>query len=71
VSGVAARAPDELQDYIDEASHDPWPGTRMAPRVFAEVRSGILHLGYGESDVSATVMLACEPIPLVGIQPNT
>jgi hypothetical protein len=71
VSGVAAQALNELQDYVGEASHFPWPGTRMPPRAFAEVRSGVLHLWYGESDIGGTVVLACEPIPLVEIQRNT
>jgi len=62
VTGVAAQALDELQDYISEASHDPWPGTRTQPRPFAEVRSGILHLWYSQSDITGPVVLACEPI---------
>jgi hypothetical protein len=71
VTGVAAQALDELQDYIDEASHEPWPGTRTPPRPFAEVRSRILHLWYGESDITGPVVLACQPIPLAAIQRNT
>jgi hypothetical protein len=47
VAGVAAQALDELQDYVDEASHDPWPGTRTPPQPFAEVRSGVLQPWYG------------------------
>jgi len=35
VAGMAAQALDELQDYIDEATHDPWPGTTTPPRPFA------------------------------------
>ncbi len=66
-AGVAAQALDELQDYVDEASHDPWPATRTPPRPFAEVRGGVLHLWYGESDVAGPVVLACEPIPLAQI----
>jgi hypothetical protein len=68
VAGVAAQAFDELQDYVDEATHDPWPGTRTPPQSFAEARTGVLHLWYGESDVTGPVVLACEPIPLVQIQ---
>jgi hypothetical protein len=40
VAGVAAQALDELQDYVDEASHDPWSGTRTPPRAYSEVRGG-------------------------------
>lgn len=64
VAGVAAQSLDELQGYVDEASHDPWPGTRTPPRAFAEVRGGLLHLWYGESDLTSPVVLACRPIPL-------
>ena len=31
IVGVCRQALDELQDYVDEASHDPWPG-RVRPR---------------------------------------
>lgn len=41
---VARQALDELQDYVDEASHEPWPGTRAPPRPFAEIRGPFLHL---------------------------
>jgi hypothetical protein len=44
VTSIAMQALDELQDYVDEASHDPWPGMRTPLRPFAETRSGILHL---------------------------
>lgn len=61
VVGVARQALDELQDYVDEASHDPWPGDRRVPRANAEIRDAVLHLWYGEQD---EVVLACEPISL-------
>jgi hypothetical protein len=70
-AGIAGQALDELQDYIDEASHDPWPGVRTPPQAFAEVRSGVLHLWYGERDITGPVVLACEPIPLRDIEGNT
>jgi len=43
----------------------------MPPRAFAEVRNGVLHLWYGESDIGGMVVVACEPIPLVEIQRNS
>ena len=61
VTGVAAQALDELQDYISEATHDPWPGTRAQPRPHARIRDSMLYLGYGNPD---TPILACAPIPL-------
>jgi hypothetical protein len=64
LTGVAAQALDELQDYVDEATHDPWPGQQAPPRPYAEVRAGALHMWYGGPDPSGQVVLACEPIPL-------
>jgi hypothetical protein len=61
VTGVAAQALDELQDYISEATHDPWPGTRAQPRPHARIRDSMLYLGYGDPDAP---LLACAPIPL-------
>lgn len=33
---VAAQALSELQDYVDEATHDPWPGARTPPQAHAQ-----------------------------------
>ncbi len=68
LAGIAAQALDELQDYVDEATQDPWPGTRTPPRPYAQVRGQPLHLWYGGPDITSPVVLACEPIPLVEIQ---
>src|ERR1700685_2982975 len=38
LAGVAAQALDELQDFISEATHDPWPGTTAQPRPHARIR---------------------------------
>jgi hypothetical protein len=64
IAGVAAYALDQLQDYIDEATHDPWPGERAQPRAYAQVRDRTLHLWYGGPDIDSDAVLACEPIPL-------
>lgn len=37
VAGIAAQALDELQDYVDEATHEPWPGERTPSQAYAEV----------------------------------
>ena len=66
VADVAAQVLDELQDYVDEASHDPWPGT--PPRPFAEVRGHTLQLWYGGPDITRPVVLACEPVPLAQVR---
>lgn len=65
---VARQALDELQDYVDEARNEPWPGTGTPPRPFAEIRGPFLHLWYGGPDITSPVLLACEPIPLAEIQ---
>jgi hypothetical protein len=77
VTRVAAQALDELQDYVSEATHDPWPGTRAQPRPhdpwpgtraqprpYARIRDALLHLGYGDPDAP---VLACAPIPLAAL----
>jgi hypothetical protein len=61
VADAARHALDVLQDYIAEATHDPWPGQRTMPEVRAQVRGSMLHLWYGGAD---DAVLACEPIPL-------
>ena len=61
VVGACRQALDELQDYIDEASHAPWPGDRTPPRPFAELRGAEFAWGYGAPD---TPVLECEPIPV-------
>jgi len=70
VAGVAAQALDELQDYVDEATHEPWPGERTPPRAYAEVRDAVLHLWYGEPGASGRVVLGCDPVRLADIQAN-
>ena len=65
---VAEQALDELQDYIDEATRDPWPGDRTPPRPHAQIRDGALHMWYGGADPIAQAVLACEPIPLSELQ---
>ena len=62
------QALDELQDYIDEATRDPWPGDRTPPRPHAQIRDGALHMWYGGADPIAQAVLACEPIPLSELQ---
>ena len=65
---VARQALDELQDYVDEASHEPWPGTGTPPRPLAEIRGPFLHLWNGGPDITSPVILACEPISLAQLK---
>jgi hypothetical protein len=69
IAYVAAQALDCLQDLIDEATHDPWPGDVTPPRPYAQVRGEMLYLWYGGPDMSDDPVLACEPIPLASLQP--
>lgn len=61
IVGVCRQVLDELQDYIDEATHDPWPGGRTPPRPYAEIRGAAVVLGYGTPELP---VLECAPIPL-------
>lgn|GEM_PF-2774823 len=63
--GVAVQALAERQDYIDEATHDPWPGTSNPPPPHARIHDSKLHVWYGGPD--DVVVLGCEPIPLANI----
>ena len=47
---------DQLQDFVSEATTDPWPGTGRQPEPHGELRGGALHLWYGEpGDIKLTV----------------
>jgi hypothetical protein len=61
---VAVQALDELQDYVSEATHDPWPGTTTQPRPHAEIRDAALHLWYAHPD---NITLTCLPIPIAAL----
>jgi hypothetical protein len=69
IAGVAAQALSELQDYVDEATHDPWPGMRTPPRARALVRDRMLLAWYGGTDPDGSdVVLAFSPVPLPELQ---
>lgn len=64
IIGVAVQALGELQDYIDEATHELWPGDGIPSRLGAEIRDSAVHLWYGDPD---SAVLACDPIPLADV----
>jgi hypothetical protein len=64
---VATGALDQLQDYVAEATTDPWPGEASMPLPFVQVRDGVLHLWYGGPDMGDPVILACEPLSLADV----
>jgi hypothetical protein len=66
--GVCVRVLDDLQDYVSEATHDPWPGRTAQPTPQGELREAELHLWYGGAHGRQAV-LACEPIPLTALGP--
>ena len=68
IAGIAAQALDELQDYVGEATHKPWPGEKTPPRAYAQVRDAMLHLWYGGADMVSAAVLACEPVSLAQIR---
>jgi hypothetical protein len=62
--GLAVQVLDELEDYVGEATGDPWPGTTRQPRPHGEIRGERLHLWY---DDGGTIVRALEPIELADI----
>jgi hypothetical protein len=52
----------DLQDYVDEATTEPWPGVRKPPAVHAAIRDGQLRLWFADGE---TTILECEPIDLI------
>jgi hypothetical protein len=64
IIGVGIQALDELQDYISEATHTPWPGTTSQPSPRGRILDSHLNLWYSDHDHA---ILACEPIPLTDI----
>jgi hypothetical protein len=67
---IARRALDELQGYMDQATHEPWPGKVTPPKPYAQIRGEMLHLWYGGPDIEDAAVLSCEPIPLTSLQPD-
>ena len=66
--GVCVRVLDELQDYVSEATHDPWPGRTAQPTPQAQIHQAELRLWYGGRHGRQAV-LACEPIALIALGP--
>lgn len=64
IVGVAVQALDELQDYISEATHAPWPGKTSQPSPHGRILDAHLNLWYGDGDNPS---LAFEPIPLTDL----
>lgn len=63
VVAAAKQALEDLQDYVDEVSHEPWPGLRRPPSARAQVSDGLLHCWYVDGE---EVVLELDPVPLVG-----
>jgi hypothetical protein len=49
IRSVYERALDELQDFVDETSTEPWPGVHTIPPAHAEVRGSMVYLWYGDA----------------------
>jgi hypothetical protein len=61
IVGIAVQALSELQDYISEATHTPWPGTTRQPSPQGRILNAHLNLWYADN---GNVILSCDPIPL-------
>jgi len=65
IVGVAVHALDELQDYVSEASHVPWPDVTSQPKPHGKIIDAHLDLWYGDPDDRA---LSCSRIPLAQLE---
>jgi hypothetical protein len=61
IVGVAVQALSELQDYVSEATHAPWPGITSQPSPHAQILDSYLTLWYGDPD---NPVLTCARISL-------
>jgi len=61
------RALDDLQDYVDESTADPWPGTRGVPGVRARVEGDVVVLWCGDAE---RPVLQLESLPLHVLGPD-
>jgi hypothetical protein len=61
---AAVQILDQLQDFVSEATSDPWPGTRRQPVPEGRIRDGALHLWYGEQ---GAIKLTVPPVDLADI----
>jgi hypothetical protein len=61
ISAACRVALDDLQDFVDEETTDPWPGSKNVPPARAMVEGGQVHLWYGDIEAPA---LRLRPVPL-------
>jgi hypothetical protein len=61
VRQVGELALGEFQDYVDETTTQPWPGSGGVPPAHAEVRGSQLYLWYGPAEAPVT---ECRPISI-------
>jgi hypothetical protein len=65
IVGIGVQSLSELQDYISEAAHIPWPGVTSQPVPHGQIFNSYLQLWYGDLDNPAA---ACEPILLTDVE---
>ena len=53
---------DDLQDFVDEATTEPWPGERTPPKAHARLENGSVILWFGDAE---TPDLVLESLPIV------
>ncbi len=61
ISAACRVALDDLQDFVDEETTEPWPGSKNVPPARALVDGGQVHLWYGDIEAPA---LRLRPIHL-------
>lgn len=59
-SQAALFAMNDLQDYVDEESTEPWPGAHTPPPAHAVVRDGRLYMWFGEEGDEDLALLPVE-----------
>ncbi len=55
------RALDDLQDFVDEETTEPWPGSRTVPAADTRIEDREVRMWCGDGDES---VLLLEPLPL-------
>ena len=54
---------DDLQDFVDEKTTEPWPGLRTPPKACARIEDGSVILWFGDPEKPDLVL---ESLPLGG-----
>lgn len=64
VVGACLMVLEQVQDFVAEATTEPWPGERTMPTPHVTIRNGQIHGRYGST---ARPVLVLSPIPLADV----